>query len=171
MAVLPFTWLQLRVTEPLHGGALPLPLPLEIPPPLRDVLPLTWLALTVTRAQQVLDATASRVRSRVAVDLAGVEGQETGGPGEVHVVAVGDATADEALSSVAVDLAGVEGRRTEHVHDAAAAQTALILRADGLAVVGHPAEVQCEPRHAGGVKGGAGDASASQAGGVAESPG
>ena len=126
VAVLPFTWLQLMVTEPLHGGPAALPLPLEIPPPLRDVLPLTWLALTVTRAQQVLDATASRVRGHVAVDLAGVDGQKTGGAGEVHVVAVGDTAADKALSSVVVDLAGVEGRRTEHVHDATAAQASCL---------------------------------------------
>src|ERR1022692_2522594 len=50
--VLPSTWLRLSTSWLVPGGAPPeappLPLPLEMPPPLSEVLPSTWLALRVT---------------------------------------------------------------------------------------------------------------------------
>src|SRR6478672_11380287 len=48
VAVLPSTWLLFKVRCAVPGGTPPLPLPLEMPPPFREVLPLTWLLLRVT---------------------------------------------------------------------------------------------------------------------------
>src|SRR5581483_3158823 len=52
VAVLPFTWLRLRTSWLVPGGAPPaappFPLPLAMPPPLSEVLPSTWLRLSVT---------------------------------------------------------------------------------------------------------------------------
>src|SRR5262245_32900514 len=48
VAVLPSTWLLFSVRWLVPGGMPPLPFPLEMPPPFREVLPLTWVLLSVT---------------------------------------------------------------------------------------------------------------------------
>src|ERR1700722_5427487 len=47
-AVLPSTSLLFRTSWPVPGGTPPLPLPLEMPPPFKEVLVSTWLLLRVT---------------------------------------------------------------------------------------------------------------------------
>ena len=43
VAVLPFTWLPFKVRWLVPGGVPPLPFPLEMPPPFKEVLPFTLL--------------------------------------------------------------------------------------------------------------------------------
>ena len=48
VAVLPSTWLLFNTSSLVPGGLPPLPLPLAMPPPLRELFPLTRLLLSVT---------------------------------------------------------------------------------------------------------------------------
>src|SRR5262249_61145925 len=108
-------------------------------------------------ARQVREAAAVG-GGGVAGHLAVVEGQDTAGTGEAEVVAVGDPAADKSVRGVVAHLAAVEGDRAQDVDDAAAAQAALVFRAERLAVAGHRTVVQGQLGDAGGVGGGAGDA-------------
>ena len=89
------------------------------------MLPFTWLLLRVTVPSRFWMPPPPALGGGVVVHLAVVEGQEAGGAGEVHVVAVGDTAADKAHGGVVVHLAAVERDGAEHVHDAAAAQAVL----------------------------------------------